>query len=67
MVARLPPLLEEAAASGQPYQWVLILGGINDVGCGRTGADVFGGLQQLYQLCKDHGASVHVQSSQGKQ
>ncbi len=50
MVERLPQLLSAAEHAGHRYDWVLILGGINDIGCDGEGALVFQGLQSMYEV-----------------
>jgi lysophospholipase L1-like esterase len=42
------------------YDWIVILGGTNDLGWGRPndGASIFKGLQAIQKECLDHGAKV---------
>ncbi|KAG2436802.1 hypothetical protein HXX76_006325 [Chlamydomonas incerta] len=58
MVHRLPALLRESEARGLKYSWVVILGGINDLGWDKEPAQVWAGLRQLYEAVGRHGAQV---------
>ncbi|GFR40616.1 hypothetical protein Agub_g1197 [Astrephomene gubernaculifera] len=58
MVVRLPKLLDYSAAEGRNFSWVVILGGINDIGWGADPYTVFTGLQSLYDTSRRHGARV---------
>mmetsp|Transcript_20818 Transcript_20818/g.52932 ORF Transcript_20818/g.52932 Transcript_20818/m.52932 type:complete len:271 (-) Transcript_20818:779-1591(-) len=55
---RLAGLLGAAHAAGAPYDWVLVLGGINDVGWGRDADTIFTGLSGMYKAARNHGARV---------
>ncbi|GLI69563.1 hypothetical protein VaNZ11_014199 [Volvox africanus] len=58
MDVRLPILLDHFKRQGVQLSWVIILGGINDLGH-RTPADaVYEGLRSLYAACHQHGARV---------
>lgn len=41
-----------------PYDWIIILGGTNDIGYGFEADRVFAGLEKIYQVAFDHGANV---------
>ncbi|KAG2444098.1 hypothetical protein HYH02_009040 [Chlamydomonas schloesseri] len=58
MVRRLPALLRESEARGVKYSWVIILGGINDLGWRKEPAEVWAGLRQMYEAVGRHGAQV---------
>ncbi|KXZ45182.1 hypothetical protein GPECTOR_57g472 [Gonium pectorale] len=58
MESRLPSLLARADARDTPYSWVVVLGGINDIGSGADPGRVFQGLRALYAASRAHGARV---------
>eukprot|EP00198_Chlamydomonas_reinhardtii_P004034 XP_001693370.1 predicted protein [Chlamydomonas reinhardtii] len=58
MVNRLPALLRESEARGVKYGWVIILGGINDLGWHKEPAEVWAGLRQMYEAVGRHGAQA---------
>jgi hypothetical protein len=37
-------------AKGSSYNWVLILGGTNDIGWGRSADAIFDSLQRMYRV-----------------
>ncbi|CAG8466619.1 11212_t:CDS:2 [Dentiscutata heterogama] len=51
-------LKHELEQPGKWYDWVVILGGTNDVINGYSAWDIFDGLKKLYTLCSKHGARV---------
>ena len=53
MTHRLDKLLKEASA---PYDWLIILGGTNDVGMGVKGEDLLPHLLGLHNRAKETGA-----------
>ncbi|KAI8466408.1 MAG: SGNH hydrolase-type esterase domain-containing protein [Monoraphidium minutum] len=48
MQGRLDRALAEAAANGEPYDWVLLLGGTNDIGTGEDGGAVLAALKEMH-------------------
>ncbi|GLC37016.1 hypothetical protein PLESTB_001401300 [Pleodorina starrii] len=58
MDRRLPTLLQQFERKGVHFSWVIILGGINDLGYGADPNAVYAGLQSLYAACHSHGARV---------
>jgi len=58
MQDRLEQALQGARQEGQRFSWVLILGGINDIGCGASAYAVHKGLVALYETCRKHRAKV---------
>ncbi|EFJ42787.1 hypothetical protein VOLCADRAFT_121483 [Volvox carteri f. nagariensis] len=58
MDRRLPALLQHFERNGIKLSWVLILGGINDLGYGADPDAVHAGLLSLYAACQQHGARV---------
>lgn len=40
------------------YDWIIILGGTNDLGHGLKPDDIFAGLEKTYKVALDHGASI---------
>lgn len=40
----------KAAAQGAPYDWVIVLGGTNDLGCFGIAEEIFDGLSKFYPL-----------------
>ena len=60
MIDRLRETLNEAVAQGQRYRWVIILGGIQDLGAGVRPDLIFNGLKQMYQMVYEHGANLVV-------
>lgn len=55
MTHRLDQLLREASA---PYDWVIILGGTNDIGTGVKGEDLLPHLLGLHNRSKETGAKT---------
>ncbi|CAG8586419.1 621_t:CDS:2 [Paraglomus brasilianum] len=51
-------LKRELEQPGKWYDWVIILGGTNDVFQGYSAWDIFESLKKLYALCSKHGARV---------
>jgi hypothetical protein len=51
-------LKSELEQPGKWYDWVIILGGTNDVFQGYSAWDIFDSLKKLYALCTKHGARV---------
>nr|CAG8441372.1 9856_t:CDS:2 [Entrophospora candida]CAG8443178.1 11225_t:CDS:2 [Entrophospora candida] len=51
-------LKNELEQPGKWYDWVVILGGTNDVINGYSAWEIFDGLKKLYTLCSKHGARV---------
>ncbi|CAG8568282.1 8650_t:CDS:2 [Funneliformis caledonium] len=51
-------LKRELEQPGKWYDWVVILGGTNDVINGYSAWDIFDGLKKLYTLCSKHGARI---------
>lgn len=41
-----------------PYDWIIILGGTNDLGYGFEAEPVFAGLEKIYQVALEHGANI---------
>ena len=60
MIDRLREALDEAASEGNNYRWVIILGGIHDLGAGVRPDVIFNGLRQMYQMVYEHGANLVV-------
>ncbi|KAG2497738.1 hypothetical protein HYH03_004471 [Edaphochlamys debaryana] len=60
MIVRLPAVLRAAEKHGVRMQWVVLLGGINDIAMGTKAADVYAAHRQLYEQCRQHGAKVLV-------
>lgn len=58
MPARLRRNLTDASESKQPFKWVLIMGGINDMYGGQPAQAVFEALQAMYDSSVAAGASV---------
>lgn len=58
MVDRLPRELANKKGQGIPYDWVLILGGVNDLGNEEGPHTIADGLYKLYSICKEYGAQV---------
>jgi len=54
-LSRIQSKCGQEAAS---YDWVIILGGTNDLAYGRTAEVVFEELKKVYQVALDHGANV---------
>lgn len=40
------------------YDWIVILGGTNDLGFGLKPDVIFAGLKKIYEIARDHGANV---------
>jgi hypothetical protein len=40
------------------YDWIIILGGTNDLGYGRDANTIFNSLTPLWELASSHGANV---------
>mgnify|MGYP001041404134 FL=1 len=59
---RLEATLAEADDFARPFNWVIIMGGTNDLGRGARPADVVVGLVMLWDMAKEHGAKVLVLS-----
>ena len=55
MTQRLDKLLKEASP---PYDWVIILGGTNDLGMGTKGSDLLSHLLHLHDRAKETGAKT---------
>jgi len=51
-------LKHELEQPGKWYDWVVILGGTNDVINGYSAWDIYDGLKKLYVLCSKHGARI---------
>ncbi|CAB4375814.1 SGNH hydrolase [Rhizophagus irregularis] len=51
-------LKHELEQPGKWYDWVVILGGTNDVINGYSAWDIYDGLKKLYALCSKHGARI---------
>jgi hypothetical protein len=47
-----------AEKAEKKYDWIIILGGTNDLGHGLKPDDIFAGLEKIYKVALDHGASV---------
>lgn len=60
MIDRLRTTLSEAVEQGHYYRWVIILGGIHDLGRGVRPEVIFDGLRQMYQMVYEHGANLVV-------
>ena len=60
MIERLRKTLADAAEQGHYYRWVIILGGIHDLGYGVRPQTIFDGLKQMYQMVYEHGANLVV-------
>ncbi|GLC37015.1 hypothetical protein PLESTB_001401400 [Pleodorina starrii] len=58
MERRLPQLLHQFERNGIRLNWVIVLGGTNDLGYGADPNSVYAGLQSLYAACHSHGARV---------
>ncbi|KAF6253988.1 SGNH hydrolase-type esterase domain-containing protein [Scenedesmus sp. NREL 46B-D3] len=59
MKHRLQRTLDEHAAAQRWYDWVLLLGGINDLAADDSSAEeVLAGLDVLVQMCLAHGTNV---------
>ncbi|KXZ41702.1 hypothetical protein GPECTOR_313g4 [Gonium pectorale] len=59
MDKRLPELLKVAESKDVRFNWVLLMGGVNDLRRGDGNATrLFEGLQSLYAACHAHGARV---------
>lgn len=52
MKHRLQRTLDEHADAGRPYDWVLLLGGINDLAGGRGGIEVLLRVQRVLGFCQ---------------
>lgn len=50
--------LSEAAANLEPYDWVCLLGGTNDIGTGEAAADVLEGLAAMHSAASEAGAHL---------
>lgn len=48
----------KAEMAEKKYDWIIILGGTNDLGWGRKPGDIFAGLEEIYKVALDHGASI---------
>lgn len=60
-VSRMAEIWSHAEKYEEPYDWVLILGGTNDLPDLRSDKEVdevFSGLVELYEMCAKHGAKV---------
>ncbi|KAJ3285969.1 hypothetical protein HK104_009234 [Borealophlyctis nickersoniae] len=57
---RLKDALSLTSESNKPFDWVVIMAGINDLGRGAPVPTIYGGLQRLCTLVKDHGAKCLV-------
>eukprot|EP00775_Hariotina_reticulata_P011543 gene11543-11686_t len=52
-------LLTQATSSSNPYNWVVVLAGINDLGAGNhTAQEVMPRLQKVYSMALQSGANV---------
>ena len=60
MIDRLRQTLADAVAQGRHYRWIIILGGIQDLGVGFKPFAIFDGLKQMYQMVYEHGANLVV-------
>lgn len=49
-VRRMEGKTAKAAAEGAPYDWVIVLGGTNDLGCFEIPEDIYDGLSKFYPL-----------------
>ncbi|KAI8815999.1 SGNH hydrolase-type esterase domain-containing protein [Fimicolochytrium jonesii] len=57
-VSRLEMRLREAEQEGFTYDWVVILGGINDIGYRIDAVAIFSGLKELWSMALRHGSKV---------
>jgi lysophospholipase L1-like esterase len=55
---RLLSTLADAAANGEPYDFVLLLGGTNDIGTGRPAAAVLAALDAMHSAVAASGARL---------
>lgn len=60
MIERLRKTLAEAVEEGHYYRWIIILGGIQDLGLGYKPEVIFDGLRQMYQMVYEHGANLVI-------
>jgi lysophospholipase L1-like esterase len=60
MIERLRTTLDEAIEQNRRYHWVIILGGIHDLGAGIPSEQIFHGLRQMYDMVYRHGADLVV-------
>ncbi|KAG2497741.1 hypothetical protein HYH03_004474 [Edaphochlamys debaryana] len=61
MTSRLPAVLDEAKKHQVKIDWVVLMGGINDILRYGTSVDeVWGGHEDLYEACKERGVRVLV-------
>eukprot|EP01137_Pigoraptor_chileana_P003748 Opistho-2@44412 len=56
MERRLPNILQRRAASNERIDWVVILGGTNDIGSGSNSDEIIGALKNLHASSHNHGA-----------
>ena len=60
MIDRLRETLTEAVEQQQRYRWVIILGGIHDLGAGLSPEKIFEGLKTMYHMVYEHGANLVI-------
>lgn len=58
MTHRMRHHLEREAQAGKRYDYITLLGGINDIGSGILPAEIFKGLTAMYHAAAAHGASL---------
>lgn len=58
MPDRLEKHLNEAEVNGTRYGWVLVMGGINDIGSGARAEAVMTGLERMYERISRHKARL---------
>jgi len=48
----------KCSSTSVPYDWIIILGGTNDLAYGHEPDTIFDGLQKVYQVALNHGANI---------